>query len=368
MLGHINIMRKYVLLILPLFLFACKEKQRQEGDYGFPKGYDLVAKLADDELFAKSPEIRAIDDRLLITASYSDMHTEIIKIHDVNNGFRVVGSYGSRGRGPKEFLQPLLITTEGHRVFFANVNRSEIIEIDVSEDGSKMTEIERKEFNYDKKSLEKLPQELNLVRAEPQNIIKLKSGYWAGVSSFDSDNFYSFWDENLNFISSFGNAPVAHEVDYISGLQWLGGHTASLGDEFVFVGYYLPYLAMYEVVDGKPKKKWDKYFLEPRFKVFDGSFVFSGKHFGVDVDVAMGRDYIYIAFMGVYAEELNDPKLSMLANQIFVFDHDGKPVACLNLDHRVHSIALSPDEKTLYAVAVMPEYRIAEYELPNFEQ
>lgn len=80
-------------------------------------------------------------------------------------------------------------------------------------------------------------------------------------------------------------------------------------------------------------------------------------------DVKITKNYIFCSYFG---ERLTREKLKTLkVRNILVFDHKGNLLKNLRLERSVGIIAISEDEKTLYAVTEEPEIAIIRFDISN---
>ncbi len=362
-------MKQSLLFCLFFVVCACGKRVQSDGQYGFPQSYDLAAKkVYDTEILSAFPDMFLVGDTLMSVCSGS-AKDGFIRLYSMSEGFReVLDGYGTMGRGPGEFVYAEVTSVEGNRLYVENINMSEMAWLDVSEDGSKITETRRETYKWTEEGRAKFPDDF--MRLDPLKTVHLKSGYFAGLSYLGPHEFFSLWDDSLNFVRYFGDSPVPDVTDFYSALKHLKGHTTSKDNKFAFAPLYLPYLTMYEVVDGEPVKKWEQFFIEPHYAVQDGIINFYGrKSFGRVTGLRIGERYVYLSFLDVLLAEYDwHVTEKALANIVFVFDHDGNKVARLNLDHRVADIEISSDERTLYGIAATPEFRFVEYKLPEFDE
>ncbi|MCL2560957.1 MAG: TolB-like 6-bladed beta-propeller domain-containing protein [Rikenellaceae bacterium] len=369
-------MKKSLLLFcLPLLLFGCSKKQ--QGDkYEFPRTYSLTSKMYDTDIFATQPSLFLVDS-FAGTLSFRTQQ-DFMRFYSIAEGFREVGAYGSLGRGPLDFLSPEFSSVEGGDMFIYSQGDSQLARLRVADSGNgvEIRETWRRTFEFpgNEQFIDNVHQGVRapFQRMRPFYPVRLSSGYFAGVSFDNSPEFFSLWDDDLNFVRFFGDAPIPEEIDeFVIRANRFQGRLQSHGNRLVFAAREFPYLALYEINDAEPVQKWAKYFLKPVYTVQDKKLILDGsKMFGETQNLSLGEDYIYLIFLDLIWDEI-DFKISEQSNGniVFVFDYAGNRVARLDLDRRVSQIAVSSDERTLYGITETEDgYRFVEFELPKFRE
>ncbi|MCL2561034.1 MAG: TolB-like 6-bladed beta-propeller domain-containing protein [Rikenellaceae bacterium] len=360
-------MKKLILLCcLPILFAGCSKKAKIDEKYGFAQSYALTSKIHSTDIYTSDP-FMFLTDSSAVLASFR-IPKDFIRVHSIAEGFREVGTYGSTGGGPLDFMQPIFTFAEGDEIYVQDAGRNALARLKLSNSGNEVEvrETWRRTFVYpdSERSLED-----NRLRLEPRSSVRLGTDHFAGISFNGNHGFFSLWDNDLNFIRYFGDAPIPEEIHYGSSMSYLGGYLHSHDNRLVFAASNLPYLSLYEINDCEPVQKWANYYNKPVYKVQNEGILFSkDETFGLTRGLSLGRNYIYLVFLDILMseEDIRTAELSK-GNIVFVFDYEGNRIALLNLDRRVNQIAVSSDERTLYGVTDTPDgYRFVEFELPEF--
>lgn len=287
------------------------------------------------------------------------MPEDFIHLYSIQDGFKEIGKYGMKGRGPLEFHSPDITTVDGDFIYVKNMNRYEVARLKLTETGTSFIEEQRLSFEGQPKTD---------LMTEPRDAVHLSSGHYVAVSHNNGSEFFSLWNDSLKFISFFGESPIPEEVDMLQSMNYLQGKIRARDNRFVFVVTNLPYICMYEINDGKPVQKWAKYYMQPVYTAENGGILFDkDKTFGSSKGLFVSENYVYVLFLDVLMSEQSEKKAELSRGKmVLVFDHEGNNVARIDLDYRLFSssIAVSSDEKKLYAIT--SDYHFIEYDLPEF--
>ena len=120
------------------------------------------------------------------------------------------------------------------------------------------------------------------------------------------------------------------------------------------------YLACYLCEGSEVRKEWEVFLEEPRYKSEKLDINRLKQGF---LDVRMTENYIFCNYSGqVFSPE--DP--GFFGHHILVFNHRGKLVKNFKLDRRIAHMTVSPDEKTVYAIAYEPDVNIVRFRVGDF--
>lgn len=354
-------MRNIGLFLLLALLGGCQGGKNINSIYGFPRSYSLTSKAYDTELMVTMPQM-VINDSLAVVSSLLGKEEDFLQVYSIPDGFRQRADFGQIGRGPQDFITPSLNSMVGNDVFIHDLNGRRLARLRIGDSGRSVEEIDRVSFQYLDKG-----QEISAMRIVP---FPSDGDGYVGLAFNETPRFFSQWDDSLRFVRNFGDAPVPEKVSYSSSMNFMQGRLQSRGNKFVFAMDNLPYLALYEMNNGEPTQKWSQYFQEPVYGVRGEQILFDkARTFGLTKGLTLGERYIYLIFLDVLlSEEDYQATERFYGNIVFVFDYEGNRVAELNLDHRIAEIGVSSDERKLYAIAVMPDYRFVEYDLPDFKK
>ena len=208
------------------------------------------------------------------------------------------------------------------------------------------------------------------VAFEDSTISYLDEGHFVGVSYGGPGKFFSLYDNRMNWLAHFGDAPIPEEVQPLNSRMYLNGRLATNDGAFVFLPSRLPKIAYYSYEEGMdvPQKQWEDTFYDSFYRVTNGLIGFDdSRTIGQVLDVALGDEYVYILFLEVSLADYSVGRTDTYATDIvLVYDRQGNRIARLNLDHLIYNFCVTDDEKTLYGMAPTPEDRIVEFDIPKF--
>jgi hypothetical protein len=348
-------MRKILLALISLScLFASCSGRKTTEKGPFPE-YSVQGKVYDEaEIFAKYPTIIDMDSLLIVYSSTPNLAGKFITVFSPREGMKEIAAYGTRGRGPGEYLSLEINSTKGHRLFARNVNKRELIVLELLGDSGRVEIREVERLNF----------EINDSGFEDQAISYLDEQHFVAVSYGGPGKFFSLYDNRMNWLAPFGDGPVVEELDPFNAHTSLSGHFATHNGEFTFATAYIPKVLFYSKNGDAPQKAWEDTFYDSYYRVENNRIGFDKTQtIGVVRDLELGEKYVYILFLDVPISSSQSA-----ANIVFVYDHKGNRVARLNLDYRIDDLCVSSDEKTLYGIAETPEYRIASFDLPAFKK
>ena len=162
-------------------------------------------------------------------------------------------------------------------------------------------------------------------------------------------------DEELNSLSTFGR--LSEQKDSSNEIGTYTGRLSSYKNSFVFGMDGLGYLVCYNQTDTTAYKEWEIYLESPKFN--NNNLDLGNLKRGF-VDIEMTKHYVICSYCG---KPYSHDDGGLLGYNILVFDHDGDLVHNLKLDREIGRIAVSDDEKTVYAVAYEPDICIVRYTL-----
>lgn len=165
-------------------------------------------------------------------------------------------------------------------------------------------------------------------------------------------------DNNLSIVDSLGEVPDNNHKS--TNMTSYIGNIDTYNDKFVFVMAALGYIAYYQQQKGGCGLLWDHYIERPIYK----GDQLDRKQLKLSfVDAKITQNYIFCSYFG---EILTREKLKTLKpRNILVFDHKGNLLKNLRSERSVGRIAVSEDEKTLYAVTEEPEIAIIRFDISN---
>ena len=351
--------RTYLLILFcSVALFGCKSVKQETGDESYPKNYSLEYQKHCD-ILSKQPQLQVADSFLIITThSYTD---KVCQFYSIDGGVKEIGSFGGIGNGPNEFLQPVLTYAEGNTFGINDINLSSlaILQVTKVKDTVFVKELKRLKAPYKPSKEDFVPKDIRFVKLGEKNF----------VSNLNAGNgrFFTLFDSSLQPINRFGDAPIKDELSAYVMRSRLTGKTASNQESFFFATVDLPYLASYSLRDGDMIKDWEIFYKQPYYGISNGDIKYiKDKTTGPMIDMKVDDRYIYILYLNQLLSEYDYSKTEKsCANKVFVFNHKGEKVACLNLDCRLSNIAIDSKRKKMYGIAEIPDVSLVEFSLPE---
>lgn len=166
-------------------------------------------------------------------------------------------------------------------------------------------------------------------------------------------------------LSDFGNSTIYHPFVAISPNGDFAAFFYDVSDMHLIINV-IKNKTVVNFVEGKPAVGIALSEVAPG--VFIGAV--TGKTFCYTQSLSLSNDYIYQLYIGLLTEDLENTHFfkdakHYGANTVNVYDRDGNHLKTITLDSWVTSIAVSPDDKYLYAITQSSEngYTILRYEL-----
>ena len=353
-----NIKKTILIFILCSGLEGCNNVTNITESVDFKKTCYLQHKAYDAELLIQIGYMQALDSLLLIANLNTDT---ICSFYSTHENMKKVYQYGVIGNGPNEFLQPLL-TYSYHNTFGLNeVNKQELVILEIKSKEGKFSVNEQKRL---KAPYKRRKGELAL---SDYYFIRLNDSLFVSQVCGGKGNFFSLLDNSLQPIQRFGESPIQEELTPYASRVRLHGNIAACNSTMCFTPNKIPYLACYRLESNVMKKEWSLYYNKAYYGVKNGDLLFDKeKSFGQVLDLDMDKQYIYLLYLDQLLSEYDYSKTEKsTANKILVFDYEGNAVAILNLDCRLQEVALAKDCRKIYGIAQLPEPTIVEFELPS---
>ena len=139
--------------------------------------------------------------------------------------------------------------------------------------------------------------------------------------------------------------------------------TSNLTDKVAVCYYWTDLIEIYDKEGKLDKRIHGPEHIYPHFEGhIDGEMSFSKTVPGRSRDafycpVSVG-DNIFVLFNGKFP---NEEGYNVLANQIFVFDWDGKPQKIYELDRGISNMDVDEKNKKIYGISDDPEYQVIEF-------
>lgn len=347
-------MKWIVSLCVFLSFFSCATKNEEELlTLGKPIPLQPI-EYPEEAVMSNPWAIKPLGDKLLLFfPSLSGANQDIIKIMDARTG-RLVGHWGNFGNGPGEFQASMYWgSNDKEQTFFLyDPNTSRGRTYHWSFQGDSLILAQTKEIPYKKRL------DLYIVGG-----IRLENGNCVASPIVGVEKSLLLLNSQLDSLANFGDLP--EEACKGLELQFFTARFSAYKNKFIVAMSYLGYVACYEQrPDGEVVKLWSHYLQKPvygpngldRKQTKEG---FSG--------VAMNEKYIFLTYSGELDSREKRKNGELYPKTLLMFNHKGKLLHTFHIEeHRLTNIALSPDGKTLYAVAVYPEVCIVRFDLSAY--
>ena len=345
-------------IIVLLVVSSCSDRVHRVGTVDFKKSYDLQRTGNSIELMLRDGSLFVMDTLLGV---FSYTAESICTFYSIPDGMKEIGGYGTFGNGPGEFLQPSLTYVYGNTIGLSEVNKHELVRLDVSYGNGNLSVSERKRLKtpYKMKKGELVLPDYEYYRLDDKYYVSPHRG-------LDND-FYTLLDDSLQPVVRFGEPPIPEKLPPFAASSRLQGEIVAHEGTMFFALKDLPYLACYRLESGQMQKQWSFYYNEAHYAVRNNDLLYDrDKTFGQVNDLDTDGQYVYLLYLDQLLSEYDGTKTEKsLANKILVFDYEGNGVAVLNLDCRLSNMALSKDSRTLYGIANLPEPTIVEFDMPK---
>lgn len=350
----------YILYILAVVIvFAgCNHVNRKEGLEDIGKEYTLKSN-AQKELFMASGRMAMADSLLVIVSLHAD---DICKLYTVYDKIEEVCTYGKKGNGPNEFIQPLLTYAYGNMFGLNEVNKQELVIMNINKGDNGEVVINEKERL-------KSPYKREKGKWNPANyyFVRLDSLHYVSLVGVENGHFFTLSDSTLSPINHFGDSPIEESLSPLSARNRLNGKIVAHNGKMVFATTHLPYLASYSIYDGKMEKEWSLFYAQTGYGVRNGDLLFDKeKAIGPLLDIKIDSRYIYVLHMNQLLSDydyFNAEKSS--SDKVLVFDYNGNKVATLNLDCRIQEMAIASKCFKLFGITQQPDLSLVEFSLPK---
>ena len=355
-------MRKSIILsIIALSFISCKESSKKDYSSNFDKEIFLTHnRESSKDMILEGSVITLIEDTIINVTSYR-LNNDVMLFFSTKD-FKKLGAYGTKGRGPNEFLDVMSLSYNGNKNGFSvfDFYNQALVDLKIQNIDDTITIIET-----DKMLAKK--EKLSHGRLD---ILKYNEEFYVSTMFNGNGKMFDVLDKNLELVKSFGDSPIKDSLSAYTTLCYLGGYTASSHGIFAYSAKNIPYIGIYKLnKDGMPEKVAEDHYFETVYEVRGDSFLLSkDKSRGNVYALFIGKKYIYNLFTdGLVSEQTYDIPEKSTGNIVFIFDHNGNSIAKLKLDKNLSSLTISEDEKTIYGLARDDYFSIVTYTIPDLE-
>lgn len=346
--------------ILILFLFVLSSCETASEDFSYriiqEKDFKVIPITSQKYYFEEiinPSEIGLVDDKILISEAWR-VPEENPRIHIINSkDWTYDKPKGKHGEGPLELIDAsLFYKGENDDTFWTySMNRRKIVEYSMSD----ATLLGKSEW----KMTEPMMGLRFFTQATDSSVL--------GISRVSENRILEF-DKEGNKIGGYGawekvkDRPDlnAHQLAELNGSFFKGNADEGL---FIRVGLYRDRLEVFNnrdksfiIIDGPDLAL-------PAFELIGNDlYLGTNPHFRYR-DAVVTKSYIFALYGGVSLSEFN--KTSVMAEQIWVFDHKGKPLWNLKLDRSLINFVINEDTNEIYGLTTDEDPGISVYTIPE---
>ena len=353
-------MFRFLIIIVSIVLVGCKSSSTENEISDFNKVYKLKHTFY-KEVILNNPQIEITDSFIVLVSASSG--EDVCKVFSKQGKLEEVCAYGNIGQGPKEFRQPALTTATDNTFGINEINEMQYVELAIKQVDGKVEVYEKERYKAEYMRMEGEDYTPKDTRYMP-----LKNGhYYVSCFFLKNGSFFTLSDSLLRPLTRFGQSPIKEELPTRSIRNRLNGHTDVHDNRFFYATCELPYLASYTLKDNRMDLEWEIFYKKPHYGVENGEVKFvKEQSTGPLNDMRAGSRYIYLLYMDqlLYENDYYQTEKSC-SNKIFVFNHQGEKVACLELDNRLSKMAIDEKRRKIYGVAHVPDVGLIEYDMPK---
>ncbi|GEO21659.1 BF3164 family lipoprotein [Cyclobacterium qasimii] len=354
-------MNRIILFPFLLVLSSCETETKnlsyriiQEKDF---KVIPITSEKYYFEEIINPSNIGLVDNKILISEAWR-VPEEHPRIHIINSkDWTYDKPKGKHGEGPLELIDAsLFYKGENADTFWTySMNRRKLVEYSMSDP----TLLGKSEW----KMTEPMMDLMFFTQASDSSFL--------GISEANKNRILEF-DKDGNKIGGYGDWEKVkdrpdlndHQLAELNGSFFKGNADEGL---FIRVGIYRDRLIIFDnrdksfiIIDG-PDLEF------PPFELVDAGG-FERLYLGWDRlyryrDAVVTKSYIFALYGGVSQSEYN--KTSVMAEQIWVFDHRGQPLWNLKLDRSLINFVINEDTNEIYGLTTDEDPGIAVFNIPN---
>ena len=301
-----------------------------------------------DSLFTQLPGSLILCNNYLV---WEDPFNPNYFLHVVDiNAKKEIGTMGLIGRGPKEFITPLSISSIGNKIFTYDLNQNK-----------------QAYYSIDSMLANKDPFILlpPLPIEDCLDIVQIAEGEF--ISTHPQNEQLFQWIHQDSTVSFFGKSPIKEKLkDYYNSRQGTLFYNP-YNQKLIYSASLFPYIALYEKEGNNFQLKWEKVSSKNFYEIKNGNIHFI-EEAQVPHEIILTKDYII-----TLEKEENTPTptkrtagirdLSQVPNTIFVYDYDFNLKKIIDMGMPILRIETKGNFNTIYAVGIDLDFCIVTYEI-----
>ena len=300
-----------------------------------------------DSLFTQLPGSLILCNNYLV---WEDPFNPNYFLHVVDiNAKKEIGTMGLIGRGPKEFITPLSISSIGNKIFTYDLNQNK-----------------QAYYSIDSMLANKDPFILlpPLPIEDCLDIVQIAEGEF--ISTHPQNEQLFQWIHQDSTVSFFGKSPIKEKLkDYYNSRQGTLFYNP-YNQKLIYSARLFPYIALYEKEGNNFQLKWEKVSSKNFYEIKNGNIHFI-EEAQVPHEIILTKDIITLE------KEENTPTptkrtagirdLSQVPNTIFVYDYDFNLKKIIDMGMPILRIETKGNSNTIYAVGIDLDFCIVTYEI-----
>lgn len=351
-----------LLYLIPLFIFlsSCAAESEKESIISIELIDFEEIKLSSEKHFFEEvinpSNIGLVHEKLLISEAWR-VSEELPRMHLVNiSNWTYDKPKGKHGQGPLEITDAQVLDSSGSDYFWIyNMNRRKLAQFSIRDSSLLAT----KDWNFPEPMMG-----LWFLEFGP-------NGNYLGVPREGENKILEF-DPNGKLIGKYGEFETLEERPDLTTLQvslledgWFKGDPnrglyvrACLRRDILEIFDYKT--KEFITITGPDNSLPEFEYLESEFggvMVYDRNVTYKYR------DVAFTDDYIFALYAGHGQLDFN--KTGIMAEQIWVFDHKGKPLWNLRLDRSIIQIVVNEATNEIYGLTTDEDPGIAVFKIPD---
>lgn len=309
----------------------------------------------DDYVLGSGSEMAVTDNFILIEEQNTD---SLIHVIDLKNGAKHIGRIGKIGQGPEEFLIITNICTTADKNGFCAYDANRRV----------LWQLKRVDRGWEQIKLFEPDSVFHRVIKPLNDSTYLASGY------YNSHKFFLL-SKDGDVLNRVGEWPYRDEAEKkVSGVMksqaYVGDFTVSpSGKNVAYACLASDILSFYTYSDIELSlnKEIVGEYVDYNYRHDSNHFSGTSRKTPLGyLSITSNNDFVYLLYSGRSIAEY-DLK-AFRGNSIHVYTWEGEKVAELKSESDMNRICISPDAKKLYAIALVPDYRLVEIALPEVLQ
>lgn len=355
-------------MLVALFFLSCSDDQDKKNfvDLLSMPAIPVEGELIDEYLMAyQSNQMKFIQSKLFHFAP-TEKDACLISTENMDT----IGYFSGIGGGPGEMLQPYFsgVSVNQDTIYMYDGMHKAlfVFHVKVEEDKVNYTLLEKRS-----PSTYKLQYQEHNMNQQYFFLSRLGNGYSVAYRILTSENIFTLFDRDLNFLTDFGEYPVDKNLFdgdiRITSSFW--GPTATDKNSFYYGSASFGYITRYDISDqGTVTRVWEKHFTKPEYTIKNNKVKISPESIKCFYDLIVGKDYIYVSFSGIESGELfrtrND--IALIPKILVILDKQGNVKGKFDLGKKICAFCLDEKEEYLYVNHYEPDTSLWRYRISDF--